>query len=96
MITKFQKERLQEYLKKDWVPEVLHELELSNITSSRGRAYGESMIRMVFTGKVDHRDIENAILVVYMKRKQAFEAFERDKKTMLSCWEEESDAESLT
>ena len=84
MITKSQKEKLQVYLKNDWVPEVITELEKRNITTSKGKVYSESMIRMVFTGKIEHMDIERVICDVFKRRKQIFEDFEREKEQLLS------------
>ncbi|WP_347921953.1 hypothetical protein [Pontimicrobium sp. SW4] len=83
MITKSQKEKLQEHLKKDWIPEVLEELKNNNIVSSRGTFYSESMVRMVFTGKINHKEIELIIFKVYKKRKLAFEAYEKEKDQIL-------------
>jgi len=84
MITKSQKEKLQVYLKNDWVPEVIAELKKRNITTSKGKVYSESMIRMVFTGKIEHIDIERVIFDVFKRRKQIFEDFEREKEQLLS------------
>jgi len=84
MISKSQKEKLQEHLKRDWVPEVLDELKRQKITSSKGTAYSESMIRMVFIGKIQHKGIEKGIFKVYENRKRAFEAYEKNKEQILS------------
>lgn len=84
MISKTQKEKLQKYLKIDWVPEVLDELEDRNIKSSKGASYSESMIRMVFIGKIEHMGIEEAIFKVFENRRQIFEAYEKKKEQMLS------------
>lgn len=84
MITKSQKEKLQKHLKKDWIPEVLQELEKHNIISSRGTAYSESMIRMTFIGKIEHTGIERAIFKIFETRKLVFETYEKKKEQILS------------
>lgn len=83
MITKIQKLKLQQYLRKDWVPQVLKELERNKIISSRGKPYSESMIRMVFIGKIEQLDIERAIFVVYLQRKHEYESIEQEKERIL-------------
>ena len=83
MISKSEKRQLKIFLRKDWVPEVLRELDRQNIRSSRGKPYSESMIRMVFIGRAEHSGIEAVILEVYKKRKQAFEHKELQKKQLL-------------
>jgi hypothetical protein len=85
MITKPQKEKLRVYLKKDWVPEVMETLSAQNIRTSKGKLYSESMIRMVFTGKIEHLAIEKAIFNVFKSRKESHEAYEREKEALLSC-----------
>ncbi len=84
MISKSQKERLQKHLKKDWIQSVFIELKRQNITSSRGTPYRESMIRMVFIGKIEHDGIEQAIFDVFESRKLEFETSEKNKERILS------------
>lgn len=84
MITKSQKEKLQVYLKNDWVPEVITELTKRGITTSKGKVYSESMVRMVFIGKIEHIAIERVIFDVFKKRREISEAYEREKEELLS------------
>jgi len=84
MITKSQKEKLQKHLKKDWISEVCQELESQDIMSSKGTAYSESMIRMVFIGKIEHKGIERIIFKVFETRKQIFENYEKLTEQILS------------
>lgn len=83
MITKSEKKKLKKHLKSDYVEDVLQELSLKNITNREGKPYSESMIRMVLSG-TPNQHIEDAILTVYSRRKQQFEAREARKKELLS------------
>ncbi len=83
MITKSQKLQLQQYLRKDWVPQVLQELDNDNITSSKGKPYSESMIRMVFIGKIEQLAIERAIFSVFLQRREEHLKLELEKQKIL-------------
>ncbi len=69
MIKKEERKELKKYLSSDYVSEVCAMLEENNILSRSGTFYSESMIRRVFNGYTENVGIENAILIVYQKRK---------------------------
>jgi len=71
MIKKEEREELKKYLSSDYVNEVHELLKEKNILSRNGAFYSNSMIRRVFNGYSENKNIENAILSVYQIRKNA-------------------------
>jgi hypothetical protein len=69
MIKKEEREELKKYLSSDYVNEVHELLKEKNILSRNGTFYSDSMIRRVFNGYSENKNIENAILSVYQIRK---------------------------
>ena len=84
MITTKQRNELKTYLKRGYVPLVLKELEKQNVLNTKGIPHSESIIRNVLAGRQSNVDIEDALLAVYTKKKQAFEKREKLKNKLLS------------
>ena len=75
MVTKSQYKILKEYLKGDYVKDVQQLLIKRNVKSRGGACYGDSMIRNVLNGTNKNHQIKDALLQVYIDRKNKAEVF---------------------
>lgn len=70
MIHKEQRKKLKEVLGYHYTKDVLTILKAKNITNRRGTAYGSSMIRNVFTGLNENKEIEDAIMELFIQTQE--------------------------
>ena len=70
MIHKEQRRKLKEILGYHYTEGVLKILKEKKITSRSGKPYGSSMIRNVFNGLNENEDIENAIIVLFIRTQE--------------------------
>jgi hypothetical protein len=70
MIHKEQRKKLKEVLGYHYTKDVLRILKAKNITTRRGTVYGASMIRNVFTGLNENKDIEDAIMELFIQTQE--------------------------
>lgn len=77
MITKEQRKKLKETLGYHYTGDVLKILKKRGITNRKGAPYGSSMIRNVYNGLNENKEIENAILDLYL---QKLEEKEKERK----------------
>ncbi|MEM6718358.1 MAG: hypothetical protein AAF611_03485 [Bacteroidota bacterium] len=76
MITKKQREKLREILGYHYTKEVFKLLKERKVTNKKGNQYSSSMIRNVYNGINENKDIENAIFDVCIKKME-----EKEKET---------------
>ena len=67
MIHKEQREKLKKVLGYHYTEDVLKILKEKKILNSKGKPHGTSMIRNVFNGLNESKDIENAILELFVQ-----------------------------
>ena len=83
MIHKEQRKKLKEVLGYHYTAGVLKILEENNILNRKGKPHGTSMIRNVFNGLNQSKDIENAILELYTENLEKDERREALKNELL-------------
>ncbi|KAB8155435.1 hypothetical protein EZY14_005990 [Kordia sp. TARA_039_SRF] len=91
MITKEQRKRLKKTLGYHYTGNVLKILKKRGITNRKGSPYGSSMIRNVYNGLNENKEIENAILDLYI---QKLEEKENEYKTRNKLLGLDTDTES--
>ena len=84
MITQAQKETLKEFLKSDYVNDVLDILSKNNVKTRDNNDYSPASVRAVFNGRIANVEIEDALLEVYTRRKLQFEKREKQKSKLLA------------
>ncbi|MBC8753560.1 hypothetical protein H2O64_02680 [Kordia sp. YSTF-M3] len=70
MIHKEQRKKLKKVLGYHYTKGVLKILKEKKITTRKGTPYGSSMIRNVFTGLNENKDIENAIMELFIQTQE--------------------------
>lgn len=70
MIHKEQRRKLKEVLGYHYTEGVLKILKEKKVTSRSGKPYGSSMIRNVFNGLNENEDIENAIIILFIRTQE--------------------------
>jgi len=83
MIHKEQRGKLKEVLGYHYAEGVLKILKQRSITNRKGTAYGSSMIRNVFNGINQNKEIENAILELFTIGQEEHEKSEALKNQLL-------------
>jgi hypothetical protein len=83
MIKKEERAVLKTQLGTSYVKKVKQILHRSHVCNRNGLPYSSSMIRRVFNGYCEHKDIEDAILRAYVKSKQANEIYIATKRKIL-------------
>ncbi len=83
MIKKEERAVLKTELGANYVKKVNEVLRRAHICSRNGLPYSSSMIRRVFNGYCEHKDIEDAILKAYVKSKQDNEIYIATKRNIL-------------
>lgn len=83
MITPEQRIQLKKLLKGDYITDVKEKLAKKKILSKNGTPYSDKMISHVFNGRYHNHAIENAILDVYIDRKEQLLADQRYKNEIL-------------
>lgn len=83
MISRDQKKKLKIFLKNDYIKDVLSLLKKRGITRNDGEHYSETTIRSILNGHRENIDIENALIQVYIARKEQHEARQRKIKELL-------------
>ena len=76
MITEIQRKKLKEIIGYHYTNDVLKILKTRGITNRKGIAHGKSMIRNVFNGIGENKDIEAAIFDLCVEKLK-----EKDKET---------------
>ncbi|WP_420573043.1 hypothetical protein [Kordia sp.] len=66
MISKKERKKLQEVFGYHYSDKVLKILKENNVTNRNGTPYGKSMIRNVYNGLNENKDIENAIWELFL------------------------------
>lgn len=70
MITDIQRDKLKQHLKGDYAEDVLNVLKKRAIVSRNNKPYSESMIYAVFSGRIQNKAIQDAIVTVFLNRKK--------------------------
>lgn len=83
MITPEQRIQLKKLLRGDYIHDVKEKLSEKKILSKNKTPYSDKMISHVFNGRYDNQAIENAILEVYIARKEQQIADQRYKNEIL-------------
>lgn len=83
MIKKEERVVLKTELGANYVKKVKQILHRSHVRSRNGLPYSSSMIRRVFNGYCEHKDIEDAILKAFIKSKQDNEMYIATKRKIL-------------
>jgi hypothetical protein len=83
MIKKEERAILKGQLGSNYVKKVKEVLRRSHVCGRNGLPYSSSMIRRVFNGYCEHKDIEDAILKTYVKSKEESELYIATKRKIL-------------
>lgn len=83
MISIEQRRILKELMQGNYIPEVKDVLKKRGVVSKNGQEYSDKMISHVFNGRYHNREIELAILKVYLTRKEYRKNWEKEKNRLL-------------
>ncbi|WP_298427948.1 hypothetical protein [uncultured Kordia sp.] len=83
MIHKEQRKKIKKILGYHYSDKVLKILKEKGITNKKGTVYGSSMIRNVFNGLNENKEIEIAILELFVNTLEEKEEVEKIKKQLL-------------
>ncbi|MFK7747816.1 MAG: hypothetical protein AB8B65_05475 [Kordia sp.] len=91
MITEKQREKLKKILGYHYTNDVLKILKKRGITNRKGTAYGSSMIRNVFNGLNENKEIENAIMDLFINKQEEKEQQLKARNRILGVSDETDD-----
>jgi len=83
MIKKTLRKKLAKHLKGSFLEEVMNVLDENKIVSNLGKTYTKSYISHVYNGRNENTEIENALIVVYQRRKQQSIMIEKEREKFL-------------
>lgn len=91
MITEKQRKELKKVLGYHYTNDVLKILKKRGITNKKGTAYGRSMIRNVYNGLNENKEIENAIMELFITKQEEKEKELKARNKILGISDESDD-----